>query len=174
MRWKTGLGHRLSIANLPTNMLCGLVLLAGELGVNCEGWFAGMRLNVQEIHDPQARVSYRQASEIIRRALPTLPIDGVGLAMGEKQNGGNFGLLGLAMKTAPTFGDAVQIGLEYQRNLGPLMDLDLQDRDDGALAVVATAPPATAPWPWGARGSAAQPWRDHPQRSRRHLPSGAR
>ena len=28
MRWKTGLGHRLSIANLPTNMLCGLVLLA--------------------------------------------------------------------------------------------------------------------------------------------------
>ena len=93
MRWKTGLGHRLSIANLPTNMLCGLVLLAGEFGVNAESWFAGMRLNVQEIHDPQARVSYRQASEIIRRALPTLPIDGVGLAMGEKQNGGNFGLL---------------------------------------------------------------------------------
>lgn len=144
MRWKTGLGNRLSIANLPTNMLCGLVLLAGEFGVKAESWFAGMRLNVQEIHDPQARVSYRQASEIIRRALPTLPIDGVGLAMGEKQNGGNFGLLGLAMKTAPTFGDAVQIGLEYQRNLGPLMDLDMQDRDDGSLAVVATAPEEAA------------------------------
>ena len=66
MRWKTGLGNRLSIANLPTNMLCGLVLLAGEFGVNAEGWFAGMRMNVQEIHDPLARVSYRQASEIIR------------------------------------------------------------------------------------------------------------
>ncbi|MDR7069680.1 AraC-like DNA-binding protein [Pseudoxanthomonas japonensis] len=144
MRWKTGLGNRLSIANLPTNMLCGLVLLAGEFGVNAEGWFSGMRLNVQEIHDPQARVSYRQASEIIRRALPTLPIDGVGLAMGEKQNGGNFGVLGLAMKTAPTFGDAVLIGLAYQRNLGPLMDLNLQDRDDGSLAVVATAPEEAA------------------------------
>ena len=144
MRWKTGLGNRLLVANLPTNMLCGLVLLAGEFGVNAESWFAGMRLNVQEIHDPQARVSYRQASEIIRRALPTLPIDGVGLAMGEKQNGGNFGLLGLAMRTAPTFGDAVQIGLEYQRNLGPLMDLDVQDREDGALAVVATAPEEAA------------------------------
>ena len=95
------LGNRLLVANLPTNMLCGLVLLAGEFGVNAESWFAGMRLNVQEIHDPQARVSYRQASEIIRRALPTLPIDGVGLAMGEKQNGGNFGLLGLAMKELP-------------------------------------------------------------------------
>ncbi len=144
MRWKTGLGNRLSIANLPTNMLCALSLLAGEFGVNAESWFAGMRLNVQEIHDPLARVSYRQASEIIRRALPTLPIEGVGLAMGGRQNGGNFGLLGLAMKTAPTFGDAVQIGLEYQRNLGALMDLDLQDRDDGTLAVVASAPEEAA------------------------------
>ncbi len=142
MRWKPGTegGQRLSVANLPTNMLCGLVLLAGELGVNCEGWFAGMRLNVQEIHDPLVRVSYRQASEVIRRALPTLPVEGVGLAMGGKQNGGNFGLLGLAMKTAPTFGDAVQIGLEYQRNLGPLMDLSLDERHDGAIAVIATAP----------------------------------
>lgn len=142
MRWRPGApgGNRLSIANLPTNMLCSLVLLAGELGVSCESWFAGMRLNVQEIHDPQARVSYRQASEIIRRALPTLPIDGVGLAIGGKQNGGNFGLLGLAMKTAPTFGDAVQIGLEYQRNLGPLMEMSLHERDGGALAVVAAAP----------------------------------
>ena len=53
MRWKTGLGNRLLVANLPTNMLCGLVLLAGEFGVNAESWFAGMRLNVQEIHDPR-------------------------------------------------------------------------------------------------------------------------
>lgn len=134
------LRDRLSIANLPTNMLCSLVLLAGELGVSCEGWFAGMRLNVQEIHDPQARVSYRQATEIIRRALSSLPIDGVGLAIGGKQNGSNFGLLGLAMRTAPTFGDAVRIGLEYQRNLGPLMDLALDEHGAGAVAVVATAP----------------------------------
>ena len=144
MQWKTGLGSRLSIANLPTNMLCSLVLLAGEFGVNTESWFAGMRLNVQEIHDPQARVSYRQACEVIRRALPTLPIEGTGLAIGGTQNGGNFGVLGLAMKTAPTFGDAVLIGLEYQRNLGPLMELELQDRDDGGLAVTATAPEEAA------------------------------
>lgn len=142
MQWKPGLegGQRLSVANLPTNMLCSLVLLAGELGVSCEGWFAGMRLNVQEIHDPQARVSYRQASEVIRRALPTLPVDGAGLAIGRKQNGGNFGLLGLAMKTAPTFGAAVSIGLEYQRNLGPLMDLVLDERDEATISVIASAP----------------------------------
>ena len=132
--------NRLSIANLPTNMLCGLVLLAGELGVSCEDWFAGMRLNVDEIHDPDARVSYRQASEIIRRALRALPLDDVGLVVGGKQNGGNFGLLGLAMKTAPTFGEAVSIGLTYQRNNGPLMELAMLPADRDEVIIAATAP----------------------------------
>ena len=142
MRRKLGLtgGHRLSIANLPTNMLCSLVLLAGEFGVNCETWFTGLRLNPREIQDPQARVSYRQATEVIRRALPTLPMDDVGLTIGGNQNGSNFGLLGLAMRMAPNFGEAVSIGLTYQRNLGPLMDLQLVQQESDAVTLVATTP----------------------------------
>lgn len=142
MRRKLGLlgSNRLSIANLPTNMLCSLVLLAGEFGVNCETWFTGLRLTPREIQDPQARVSYRQATEVIRRALPTLPIDDVGLAIGGAQNGSNFGLLGLAMRMAPNFGEAVSIGLTYQRNLGPLMDLQLVQHDSEAMTLVATTP----------------------------------
>ncbi len=137
---KSGNGDRLSIANVPTNMLCGLLLLAAECNVNSEPWLAGQRLSVEQLNDPLTRISYRQALEVIRRALPTLPIEGVGLAMGSNQNGGNFGILGLAMKTARTFGDAVRIGLDYQRNLGPLMTLRLEDQPDQTLAVVATAP----------------------------------
>ena len=140
MHRKSGNGDRLSIANVPTNMLCGLLLLAAEYNVNSESWLAGQRLSIKQLNDPLTRISYRQAIEVIRRALSTLPIDGVGLAMGGNQNGGNFGLLGLAMKTAPTFGDAVRIGLDYQRNLGPLMSLCLEDQDDQTLAVIATAP----------------------------------
>ncbi|MGE8289111.1 MAG: AraC family transcriptional regulator [Stenotrophomonas sp.] len=133
-------GDRLAIADVPTNMLCGLLLMGRELGVNSESWLAGLRLSVTQLDDPRTRISYRQAIEVIRRALPTLPIDGVGLAMGSSQNGGNFGLLGLAMKTARTFGDAVRIGLDYQRNLGPLMTLSLHEHDAQTLALVATAP----------------------------------
>lgn len=142
MRRKFGFGggSRLSIANLPTNMLCSLVLLAGEFGVNCETWFTGLRLNPREIQDPQARVSYRQASEVIRRALPTLPIEDVGLTIGGNQNGSNFGLLGLAMRMAPNFGEAVSIGLTYQRNLGPLMDLQLVQQEPDVVTLVATTP----------------------------------
>src|SRR5690606_1242706 len=95
MHRKSGNGDRLSIANVPTNMLCGLLLLAAEYNVNSESWLAGQRLSVEQLNDPLTRISYRQAIEVIRRALPTLPIDDVGLAMGGNQNGGNFGLLGL-------------------------------------------------------------------------------
>ena len=140
MRFKPGTGDRLSNADLPTNILCGLILLAGEMGVDCKHWFAGTRLQAQEISDPHTRMSYRQTSEVIRRALSTLPLEGVGLALGSKQNLGNFGLLGLAMKTAPDFGEAVRIGMEYQRSSGALMDLSLEWREDGCVAAVATAP----------------------------------
>ncbi len=140
MQRKTTGGDRLAVANVPTNMLCGLLLLGSELGVNTDAWLAGLQLSAEQLNDPLARISYRQAIEVIRRALPTLPIDDVGLAMGGKQNGGNFGLLGLAMKTARTFGDAVRIGLDYQRNLGPLMALTLEDDGGPTLAIVATTP----------------------------------
>ncbi len=130
---------RLAVANVPTNMLCGLLLLGSQLGVDSDRWLAGLRLQRTQLDDPRTRISYRQAIKVIRRALPSLPIDGVGLHMGSSQNGGNFGLLGLAMKTARTFGDAVRIGVDYQRNLGPLMTLTLHEQDD-TLALVATAP----------------------------------
>ena len=74
------------------------------------------------------------------------------MVLGSRQNLGNFGLLGLAMKTAPNFGEAVRIGLAYQRNSGALMDMSLTERDADCLAAVATAPDeATASWP-GKRG----------------------
>ena len=62
------------------------------------------------------------------------------MVLGSRQNLGNFGLLGLAMKTAPNFGEAVRIGLAYQHNSGALMDMSLTERDADCLAAVATAP----------------------------------
>src|SRR3546814_2340630 len=46
-------------------------------------------------------------------------------------------LLGLAMMTARTFGDAVAVGLQYSPVSGSLMDLELDDSEPGALALVA-------------------------------------
>ncbi|WP_211840773.1 AraC family transcriptional regulator [Pseudoxanthomonas sacheonensis] len=140
---------RLAAAVIPTNMLCHLVQLAREQGMDSTPWFKGMRLDPQEIDDPATRVSYRQASEIVARALAALAQPDLGLQVGCRQNVGNFGLLGLAMKTAPTFGEAVLLGMTYQRTTGAMLDIDTETSTDGEVAMTARAPvvvPAILPF----------------------------
>lgn len=128
---------RLTAASIATNILCGLCLMAEEQGIACEHWFAGLRLGRAQVDDASVRVSYRQASQVVRHALRDLPGPDTGLRLGRQQTIGNFGLLGLAMMTARTFGDAVAIGLQYSPVSGSLMDLELDDSEPGILALVA-------------------------------------
>jgi len=99
---------RLGVANIKSGIIAGLVAMAAETGVPCDGWFAGLRLGPAEFSgDNAAYLSYRQACQIVRRAVRSLPIRGPGLTLGVRQNIGHFGLLGLAMLTAPDFGQAL-------------------------------------------------------------------
>jgi len=131
---------RLSAAVLPTNILCSLVQLAQERGVDASGWFAGFALSPSDVCDPSARVSYRQAVSIIRRALRSLPDADLGLQLGRRQDIGNFGLLGLAMKTARSFVDAITIGITHQRATGALLELHIEEHAAGEIALYARAP----------------------------------
>ena len=129
---------RLSAAVIPTNILCHLVQLARDRQVDSASWFKGMRLDPREIDDPATRVSYRQATEIVARALTALAQPDLGLVVGCQQDIGNFGLLGLAMRTAPTFGEAIQTGITYQRTIGTLLDVNLET-DDAKYETILTA-----------------------------------
>ena len=131
---------RFSAAVLPTNILSGLVQFAQARGVDAGAWFAGFSLSPNDVCDPSARVSYRQALTIIRRAIASMPDPDLGLLIGRHQDIGNFGLLGLAMKTARSFGDAVAIGITHQRATGTLLDLDLEILASGEIALFARAP----------------------------------
>lgn len=140
---------RLAVAIMPTNMLCHLVQLARERQVDSAPWFKGMRLDPREIDDPATRVSYRQASEVVARALSALAVPHLGLVVGCRQDVGNFGLLGLAMKTASTFGEAVLLGMTYQRTTGAMLDIDTSIETAGEVAMIARAPvtlPAILPF----------------------------
>lgn len=131
---------RLTAAVLPTNILCSLVQLAQERGVDASAWFAGFALSPSDVCDPSARVSYRQAVSIIRRALCSLPDADLGLQLGRRQDIGNFGLLGLAMKTARSFVDAITIGITHQRATGALLELHIEQHAAGEIALHARAP----------------------------------
>src|SRR3546814_5100183 len=70
--------------------------MAEEQDIACEHWFTGLRLGRAQVDDASVRVSYRQASQVLHRALRDLPGPDTGLRLGQQQTIGNFGLLGLA------------------------------------------------------------------------------
>jgi AraC-like DNA-binding protein len=128
--------------NIKSGIVKWLLTRGDELGVATDGWFSGTRLH-RGLFDAEAPayVSYRQACGIILRALRSLPGDGHGLVIGERQDIGHFGLLGLAMLTAPDFGEALRIGIHYAPITGAMMEMQLVPAtlEDGREAVAVSA-----------------------------------
>lgn len=130
---------RYTTAETPPNILVHLTQLALARGLRCEDWFAGSGLTREQLNDPTLRVSYRQARSVIRRALLATGEAGLGLAVGRRETLGSFGLLGLAMMTSATFGEAMQVGIAHHRVSGSLLDVSFE--------VVGPHEVALAAWP---------------------------
>ena len=130
----------LAAASIKSTIISGLMAMAREQGASCDSWFAGLRLSAAQFDvgpgESPPYLSYRQASQIIRRALRSLPGEGHGLALGARQDIGSFGLLGLAMLTAPDFAQALRLGVHYAPITGAMVELEIEDVP-GGLAVVA-------------------------------------
>jgi len=122
-----GADARYTVAETPPNILVHLTQLALSRGQRCDGWFAGSGLTREQLNDPTLRVSYRQAHSVIRRALQATGEPGLGLAVGRVETLGSFGLLGLAMMTSATFGDAMQVGIAHHRVSGSLLDVSFEE-----------------------------------------------
>jgi len=128
---------RYTAAVIPTTILAVLAQLADAEGLAIEPWLAGLGITRAQIDDASVRVSYRQASTIIKRALRTIPRSGFGIEVGAHQSSGTFGIMGLAMMTARTFGEAVAIGIEHADITGALMDVEMETANAREVALVA-------------------------------------
>lgn len=126
---------RYTAAVIPTTVLTVLAQVADAENVAVDPWLTGLGLTRAQIEDADVRVSYRQASLVIRRALKAMPRKGLGMEVGMRQNLGTFGVLGLAMMTARTFGEAMAIGIEHNGVVGTMMDIELEvlGPDEAAL-----------------------------------------
>lgn len=128
---------RLNVASIKSTIVAGLVRLARERGIASDPWFAGLRLGPAQFSvEALPYLSYRQAALIIRRALRSLPGHGHGIVLGGRQDIGSFGLLGLAMLTAPDFESALRLGVHYAPITGAMVQLALEDVREG-IAVIA-------------------------------------
>ncbi len=122
---------RYTAAVVPTYVLAGLVDVARERGLRYEPWFAGTGITPLQTSEASARVSYRQAAVVIRRALRASPNADLGLAVGTRESLVSFGVLGFAMMSSRTLAEALRTAQEHHQISGSLMDPEVRiDRDE--------------------------------------------
>lgn len=112
---------RYQTAMFPPYMLLELSMVAQEHGVDPVRLCRGLGFAVADLYDPVCRVSFRQASMMVRRALKTVPVEGLGLRVGGHNTLSTLGLVGHAVRVSRTFGEGMALGLRYQIATGGLM-----------------------------------------------------
>ncbi|TXH75933.1 MAG: AraC family transcriptional regulator [Lysobacteraceae bacterium] len=119
-----------------------LLAVATEAGFPPSEWLPEGLLAIDDHGQIPSLLGYAQACAIIRRAVQDLPIPDLGLRVGIRQDVGHFGVLGLAMFSAQTFGEALRIGIRFAPTTGAMLDLSVQEQaptagDDNENAGVA-------------------------------------
>jgi AraC-like DNA-binding protein len=128
---------RSTVANLPAYLLRCLATTAEDIGIPPARLCLGLGFGVDDLANPACRVSFRQGSMMIRRALQLAPGQALGLMIGERETIASIGLLGYAMMTSRTLGDAVALGMSLQKFAGSMLQFDMKSEPE-ATSVLAS------------------------------------
>ena len=125
-------------ANIPAFLIRSLAAALGEMGLDATRPLVGLGVTMDDLADPTCRVSFRQGREVILRAMKMAKDKALGLETGIREKITSVGLVGYAMLTAGTVGEAVRLGLELQKDTGSMLEFDTRLSDEG-VAVTATS-----------------------------------
>ncbi|SNS69383.1 transcriptional regulator, AraC family [Pseudomonas japonica] len=124
--------------DVPRHNLLGVPALAAELqaqGLNAEELLSGTELSLAHLRDPETRISHRQKMAIFANMRRLATHADSGLRAGARQRISDFGILGYALLSSETFGQAVEFGIRHIRLLGPVFEKSFrQDGAEGAFA----------------------------------------
>lgn len=128
--------HTVTDAIIPPIVLIGVVEIGHRLGVPVESWFAGTDLDPEGLSEfDRIAVSYDQAALVLRRALRALPAGPCGMRLGRRDVLVSMGLLGVALSSCATLGDALGLGAELHVASGSLVDVEFEIVD-GEVALI--------------------------------------
>src|SRR5688500_15046118 len=105
---------RSTSATIQPNILRYLARVAEERGVDLTPALEHVGLDEVAMRSVDLRVSYRQGSSVIRRALELTGDEHLGMSVGAAQHLTAWGLLGFAVMASDTLADAIEIGVRYQ------------------------------------------------------------
>jgi AraC-like DNA-binding protein len=118
---------RYTAASIDPLTLRYLALVLKERGCDTRPLCRGLGFDIADLSRPDFRISYRQASRMIRRAQEMLAEPGLGLAVGLRQTPVSWGLVGFGMLSQASLRDAAVFGLRYQKDAGSLANITVEN-----------------------------------------------
>lgn len=107
---------------IPPFMLNLVVRVLEEQGLDIATLFAGLDLAVEDMADQDTRISFREALRVISNAYRISGDEALGLSVAEAVNIADWGMMGYAVSSCGTLGEALRIGQRYNRAATKLTD----------------------------------------------------
>jgi AraC-like DNA-binding protein len=136
---------RSTSATIQPNILRYLTVVARQRGVDLAPAFAQVGLDEAMMASADLRVSYRQGSAVIRRALELTGDEHLGAVVGAAQHLTAWGLLGFALMATDTLQDAIVTGVRYQNLSGAMVVWSAEAHEDGFVLRAQLPDPAIDP-----------------------------
>ncbi|MGB3126518.1 MAG: AraC family transcriptional regulator [Pseudomonas sp.] len=113
-------------SHLTTLNAVSLVLATfNEHGLPSEDLLAGSGIGLADLRHADTRITTFQEMQVCANAV-ALRRD-IGLELGQRMHVSAYGMLGYALLTSATFGDALRLALRYPALLGTLFELSLEE-----------------------------------------------
>ncbi len=113
-------------SHLTTLNAVSLVLDAFKAqGLSSEALLAGSGISAADLNRADTRITTNQEMQVCANAV-ALKRD-IGLELGRRMHVSCYGMLGYALLTSATFGDALRLAMRYPALLGTLFELSLED-----------------------------------------------
>ncbi|MGW2522403.1 AraC family transcriptional regulator [Streptomyces sp. NPDC001617] len=136
---------RSTSATIPPNILRYLAPVADQYGLDLQPLLTDVGLDQDVMRSAALRVSYRQGSAVIRRAVELTGDAHLGLRVGAAQHLTAWGLPGFAMLAADTLQDAIETGVRFQNLSGAMLVWSARPEEAGYVLRAKLPDPALDP-----------------------------
>jgi AraC-like DNA-binding protein len=114
---------------LPTQGSALLLRIAQAQNIDAADILRGTGLKLTDLDDDETWISYRQTMRIVDNAYQLTGREDLGLEVGFAEDMSSLGILGYAMASCDTVGEALSVGAKYSRTTQNLCDLKLVDEN---------------------------------------------
>lgn len=126
------------LKRIPTYSFPLMLQVMEEHGVAAEQVLKNTGVEAAALSQEDTRMSFLQALKFVRNLIARSPRTDIGLEIGDRYQISTYGVLGYAMMSCSTWGDALKRARHYHRVASSLVQIDMEhDESAGTLTYIA-------------------------------------